>query len=369
MNDNQSDRHQTDSASEQANPHLSELQVTTDRNVFVMMRYRDVRHFHQIESSIRACLGRYGLIARLAKDRAFVDGLWDNIVIYMRYCRFGLVVFEEIDERDFNPNISLELGYMYALARRCLVLKEKRMPNLPTDICGKLYRNFDVLSLPESLDQQISQWCENDLALSPQQSLNECVAPATKVVFDSSVDDAEFRAWGAFATDGRFSEHLRVVQEEQDDSNPSLAWRIDIETVGTESVGVNKVLGPLRGTFCICYKAISSGAANLNLLFCVIPMRGELNDLLEVGAAIRSEPANAYSPYRARYFVPEQHIGDGQWHEVFLSFDFSELADATYIIFAPRINEGCPRPGPGRMQFRSIRLLVPLNDIVAGELR
>ena len=57
------------------------------------------------------------MIARFAKDRALVDGLWDNIVLYMRHCRFGLVVFEDIDEREFNPNISLELGYMYALGR------------------------------------------------------------------------------------------------------------------------------------------------------------------------------------------------------------------------------------------------------------
>ena len=360
----------SDFASDQPSPQLAELQTTADRNVFVMMRYREGRHFRVIESCIRSCLSEYGLIARFAKDRALVDGLWDNIVLYMRHCRFGLVVFEDIDEREFNPNISLELGYMYALGRRCLVLKEKRMPSLPTDICGKLYRDFDVLSLPESLNRQITQWCENDLALALAGSgRRDTVDAATKVVYDSGVDDPEFRAWGLFATDRRFDEHIHVAQADEREADLGLSWNLDLSTSGTESVDVNKAIAPLRGTVRIRYTAISSDATNLNLLFCVIPMRGKPNQLLEVGASGRAEPANAYSPYRARYFVPEQHIGDSRWHEANLAFDFSELSDATYSIFAPRINEGCPRPGVGRIRFTGFKLFVPLNDDVGGELR
>jgi hypothetical protein len=104
-------------------PCIEELQRTVNRNVFVMMRYADTPQFRQIEASIRSALERYGLIARLAKDRALSDDLWENIRLYMGTARYGIAVFEEIERRDFNPNISLELGYMYALGRRCLLLK------------------------------------------------------------------------------------------------------------------------------------------------------------------------------------------------------------------------------------------------------
>jgi hypothetical protein len=49
---------------------IDELQSTHERNVFVMMRYGANPQYRAIETSIRTVLGRYGLIGRLAKDRA-----------------------------------------------------------------------------------------------------------------------------------------------------------------------------------------------------------------------------------------------------------------------------------------------------------
>lgn len=87
------------------------------------------------------------------------------------------------------------------------------MPLLPTDICGKLYRNFDVLALPDSLNEQIKRWCEDDLALPPVATKSaEPDRTPLKVVYDSRSDDPEFRAWGLFATDFGFHEHIRVSQ-------------------------------------------------------------------------------------------------------------------------------------------------------------
>lgn len=143
-------------------------QYPYDQNVFVMMRYRRQQHFLAIEGAIRTALSSHGLNAHFAKDRAFHDILWDNIRVYMDSCLYGLAVFEEIDERDFNPNISLELGYMMAREKRCLLLKEKRMPGLPTDICGFLYRDFDIFDIENSIGTQIRQWVLNDLCLNPE---------------------------------------------------------------------------------------------------------------------------------------------------------------------------------------------------------
>ncbi|MCX6022521.1 MAG: hypothetical protein NTZ05_12470 [Chloroflexi bacterium] len=129
-----------------------------ERNVFVMMRYRNAEHFREIEEAIGASLAAYGLQAHWAKDKEWDDDLWGNIRLYMHACKYGLVVFEQIDERDFNPNVSLELGYMYALGRRCFLLKEMRMPRMPTDIFGKLYKEFDQFHLRESLRQRREEW-------------------------------------------------------------------------------------------------------------------------------------------------------------------------------------------------------------------
>ena len=135
-------------------------------NVLVMMRYRDQEYFKEIESTIRDVLGSYGMKARFAKDKAYSDDLWENIKIYLHGCKYGIVVFEEIDEREYNPNVSLELGYMYALGKRCLLLKEKRMKRLPTDVCGKLYKDFDQFHIGKSIHERIEEWLEKDLGIT-----------------------------------------------------------------------------------------------------------------------------------------------------------------------------------------------------------
>jgi len=141
----------------------SAFKNAVDRNVFVMMRYREDPRFRELEALIRGSLAEYGLHARLAKDAAYAEEVWNNIVFYMRNCSLGVAVFEEIDEREFNPNISIELGYMLALGVRCLILKDKRMPRLPTDVCGRIYSDFDTYDLANTVRARIAQWCERDL--------------------------------------------------------------------------------------------------------------------------------------------------------------------------------------------------------------
>ncbi len=137
-----------------------------ERNVFVMMRYRSDDYFQRIESSIKVALLEFDLQARLAKDVAFHEDLWSNIVFYMKNSKYGVAVFEEIDEREYNPNISMELGFMFAQERRCLLLKDKRMPRLPTDTCGRIYRDFDAFEIEKTITHQVGLWCEKDLGLA-----------------------------------------------------------------------------------------------------------------------------------------------------------------------------------------------------------
>ncbi|MEP6672253.1 MAG: hypothetical protein ABJF10_24025 [Chthoniobacter sp.] len=337
---------------------MSELEKAFERNVFIMMRYRSTDHFKEIETAIRQTLSRYGLIARLAKDAALSDDLWENIQLYMRYCRFGIAVFEEIDEREFNPNISLELGYMYALKRRCLLLKDRRMPRLPTDTCGKIYRDFDTYRLSDSLAQEISDWCKRDLRLSERSEANPA-QPFGTLIFDSDAEDPEFRDWGVYDTTRQFEHHIRLVSTSGHDDGPGASYAVQISASASESVGVNKKLATLFGRARFAYKAVESSAKVINVFFTMIPMQREQegSSLLEVGGSRQSDPDNAYSPYRKRYHIPHSHIGDDTWHEAEIEFDFRALPAAAYSIFAARINEGCPKPGAGKVLVRSIKVI------------
>jgi len=128
------------------------------KNVFLMMRFRTGDQYTKIVDAIKTELSNYGLKVLRADDKDYTGDLWENVVLYILCSGYGIAVFEEIDVREFNPNIALELGFMIATNKRCLLLKDKRMPKLPTDVVGKLYKEFDTYDISKTIKSCIKTW-------------------------------------------------------------------------------------------------------------------------------------------------------------------------------------------------------------------
>ena len=139
---------------------------TVDNNVFLMMRFRGGEQYDEIHKAICDGMAKYGLTVLRADDKDYTGDLWENVCLYMLGCRYGVAVFEEIDVREFNPNVALELGFMIAHNKRCLLIKDQRMPRMPTDIVGKLYKEFDTYAITSSMSQAIDRWA-GDVDLEP----------------------------------------------------------------------------------------------------------------------------------------------------------------------------------------------------------
>ena len=75
-----------------------------------------------------------------------------------RGCGFGVAVFERIEAEQFNPNVSLEVGYMRALSKEVCLLKDKTLTTLQTDLLGKLYRQFDPQDPERTIPNELSRW-------------------------------------------------------------------------------------------------------------------------------------------------------------------------------------------------------------------
>lgn len=129
-----------------------------DRNVFLMMRFGLNPIFTGIHSVIADALKQEDLECIRADGRDYANTLWDNICVCMLGCRFGVVVYENIDTAGFNPNINLEVGFMLALGKKMLFLKESQLPAMPTDIMSHIYRIFDISNLRDSINVQIQKW-------------------------------------------------------------------------------------------------------------------------------------------------------------------------------------------------------------------
>jgi hypothetical protein len=142
-------------------PHFSQHQAEVDRfvkagpyedSVFVMMKFPDEQHMPReivdmldsIFAAIRDELDRFGLRARRADDRTFATSrqVWDNLRIYMLGCKYGLAVLEDHSGEELNPNVALEYGFMQALGRDAILLKERGFKHIRADIIGTIPKDF-----------------------------------------------------------------------------------------------------------------------------------------------------------------------------------------------------------------------------------
>ncbi len=87
----------------------------TNKVAFIMMKFSKTKAHDEIVDAIRSVLKSHGIVGVRADDKQYHDDLFYNIMTYMHGCGFGIAVFERIEAEEFNPNVSLEVGYMLAL--------------------------------------------------------------------------------------------------------------------------------------------------------------------------------------------------------------------------------------------------------------
>jgi hypothetical protein len=136
-----------------------------ERNVFIMMRFSDVPAVRQIHASIKAALSEYGLRGIRADDRDYTGELWSNVEVYLTGCKYGIAVFEDVENANYNPNVGLELGYMIGRRKRTLILKDRNLPSLHADVLHRLYSAFDMQDIDGSIRREVARWAGVDLGL------------------------------------------------------------------------------------------------------------------------------------------------------------------------------------------------------------
>lgn len=134
-----------------------------DRNVFVMMRFLKSDQLDEAYQTIKETLEARGYSVHRADQKDYAGELWSNVEVYLSGCNLGIAVFEEIEKRDFNPNVSLELGYMIGRGKRTLLLKEQHMPGLHADVMHRLYKSWDQFKVKETVAAQVERWADIDL--------------------------------------------------------------------------------------------------------------------------------------------------------------------------------------------------------------
>jgi hypothetical protein len=128
---------------------------------FLMMRFGRTQAHEQIVAGIKKALDPLGIAVVRADDKQYHDDLFPNVLTYVYGSGFGIAVFERIETEEFNPNVALEVGYMFALKKHLCLLKDKTLKTLHADLVGKLYRVFDPLDPVETIPKELAQWLKD----------------------------------------------------------------------------------------------------------------------------------------------------------------------------------------------------------------
>ena len=132
-----------------------------EKNIFLIMRYKKEKPLCEIPRIINDVCNKYGLKMLRADDKEYTDDLWDNVLTYLYGCSYGIAVFDQINYREFNPNIAIETGFMFALRKKVLILKDEAIVSLPSDIIGKIYKPFNTYDCRGTIPIQIEKWIKD----------------------------------------------------------------------------------------------------------------------------------------------------------------------------------------------------------------
>ena len=117
-------------------------------NVFIMTKYPDASEANdtQLQKVINVTVQAIrdgGFIPRLASDARNHPLLWDNIESYLLYCDQAIAIVEDCHTEELNPNVAMEWGWMRAMGRPVLFLKEVSFSQLRADWEGLVSDTFD----------------------------------------------------------------------------------------------------------------------------------------------------------------------------------------------------------------------------------
>jgi hypothetical protein len=128
---------------------------------FVIMRFEETDSHRAILKAIEDTCQLHGLTARRADYKRYSDDLFPNIKTYMHSCSFGVAIFDRISRNYFNPNVSLEVGYMMALNKPVCLLRDQNLRQLQSDLVGRFYETFNPQWAVATIRTALVRWLKD----------------------------------------------------------------------------------------------------------------------------------------------------------------------------------------------------------------
>lgn len=72
-------------------------------------------------------------------------------------CKQGIAILENYSKQEYNPNVAIEYGFMRALNKPVLLLRDQGFPRDRADIAGKEMLSFDIKDV-QTIHEPVEKW-------------------------------------------------------------------------------------------------------------------------------------------------------------------------------------------------------------------
>lgn len=134
-----------------------------DKSVFIMTKYPDGAQpneagLQKVIDVVKQAVLRCEHVPRLALDRDYHRGLWDNVELYLLGCTRGIAIVESKYRPELNPNVAMEWGWMRGMGRDVLYLVEKSFDQRRADWGGLIEYEFAWDEPDAAIPATVHRW-------------------------------------------------------------------------------------------------------------------------------------------------------------------------------------------------------------------
>lgn len=138
-----------------------------ERSVFIMTKFPEGqdpvdRELERVITAVKDAVTACGFTPRIASERRYHPGLWDNVEAYLFGCQRGIAIVEDKYRRELNPNVAMEWGWMRGMGRDVLYLVERTFTLGRADMAGLLEERFDWDNPEPAITAAVRRWLQVD---------------------------------------------------------------------------------------------------------------------------------------------------------------------------------------------------------------
>lgn len=134
-----------------------------DKSVFIMTKFPEGdtpldAELKRVIKAVQTAVTECGFTPRIASEKKYHPGLWDNVEVFLFGCERGIAIVEGKYKYELNPNVTMEWGWMRGMGKDVLYLVESTFDLARADLGGLLQDPFPWDAPEDAIRKSVRAW-------------------------------------------------------------------------------------------------------------------------------------------------------------------------------------------------------------------